>query len=64
MSDEIIEELWRIKNSIARKHDYEIESLVAHLQTKQRSAGQQVVDLRSLRRTADQGTLGEADKPR
>ena len=45
MSDEIIEELWQIKDSIAREHDYDIESLVAHLQTKQRSADQQVVDL-------------------
>ena len=35
MSDQIIEELWQIKDSIAREHDYDIESLVAHLQTKQ-----------------------------
>ena len=38
MSDQIIEELWQIKDSIAREHDYDIESLVAHLQTKQRPA--------------------------
>ena len=31
MSDEIIEELWLIKDSIAREHDYDIESLVAYL---------------------------------
>ena len=30
VSDEIIEELWQIKDSIAREHDYDIESLVAH----------------------------------
>ncbi len=54
MSDQIIKELWQIKDSIAREHGYDIESLVAHLQTKQRSADQQVVDLSALRRTADQ----------
>ena len=35
VSDEIIEELWQIKDSIAREHDYDIESLVAHLQIAQ-----------------------------
>ncbi len=64
MSDQIIEELWQIKDSIAREHDYDIESLVAHLQTKQRSADQQVVDLSALKRTADQGAPGSPDKPR
>ena len=64
MSDQIIEELWQIKDSIAREHDYDIESLVAHLQTKQRPAGQQVVDLSALRRTADQDTPRATDKPR
>ena len=66
MSDEIIEELWQIKYSIAREHDYDydIDSLVAHLQTKPRLAGHQVVDLRVLRRTAAQGASNAADKPR
>ena len=64
MSDELIEELWQIKDSIAREHDYDIESLVVHLQTKQRSADQQVVDLSALKRTADQGAPRATDKPR
>ncbi len=64
MSDQIIKELWQIKDSIAREHDYDIESLVAHLKTRHRSAGRQVVDLSALRRTADQGGPGAADKPR
>ena len=64
MSDQIIEELWQIKDSIAREHDYDIESLVAHLQTRQQAAGRQVVDLSALRRTAAQGAPRAADKPR
>ena len=62
MSDKIIEELWQIKDGIAREHDYDIDSLVAHLQTKQRSASQQVVDLSALKRTADQGAPEPQDK--
>ena len=62
MSDKIIEELWQIKDSIAREHDYDIESLVAHLQTRQRSAGQQVVDLSASRRNADRSTPRRQDK--
>jgi hypothetical protein len=34
MSDKIIEELWQIKDSIAREHRYDIEALVAHLQNQ------------------------------
>ncbi len=62
MSDEIIEELWQIKDSIARELDYDIESLVAYLQSKQRPADQQVVDLSALKRAADQGTPEPQDK--
>ena len=63
MSDEIIKELWQIKDSIAREHGYDIEALVAHLQTKERPAGQQVVDLRAMREAAGQETPADADKP-
>ena len=59
MSDEIIEELWQIKDSIARKHGYDIEALVAYLQTKKRMEGQQVVDLSALRGSAEQNASGE-----
>ena len=53
MPDEIIEELWQIKDSIAREHRYDIEALVAHLQTKERPEGQRVVDLHAMRETAE-----------
>ena len=52
MPDEIIKELWQIKDSIAREHGFDIEALVAHLQTRKRPEGQRVVDLRALRGTA------------
>lgn len=53
MSDEIIEELWRIKDEIAREHGYDVGSL-AYLQSKERTEGRQVVDLQSLKKAAGQ----------
>ena len=64
MPDEIIKELWQIKDGIAREHGYDIEALVAHLQTKERPAGQRVVDLRAVREAAEQVAPADADKPR
>jgi len=60
MSDEIIKELWQIKDSIAREYGYDIEALVAHLQSKKKPAGQRVVDLRARRRATEQGAAGDA----
>ena len=55
MSDPIIDELWQIKDSMAREHDYDIESLVVYLQTRHGSAGRKVVDLSAPRRAGGQG---------
>lgn len=33
MADEIIEELWRVKDEIAREHGYDIRRLGAHLRS-------------------------------
>lgn len=49
MADEIIEELWRIKDNMAREHRYDSDAFVAHLQRKQRSANRQVVDLHAMK---------------
>ena len=42
MSDEIIEELWRVKDSIAREHGNDVRKLAAYLQEgslKEHSSG-------------------------
>ena len=36
MPDEIIKELWRIKDDLAREHGYDVRSLAAYLQEKER----------------------------
>jgi len=50
MADEVIGELWKIKDSIAREHGYDIEAFAAHLRNRKRSEGDRVVDLRALSR--------------
>ena len=49
MADNIIEELWNIKDSIARDHAYSVDDLVAHLKAKGLSLGQKVVDLGAMK---------------
>ena len=63
MSDEIIMELWQIKDRIAREHGYDIDALVAHLQAKNRAAGQQVVNLRGMKQVAKHGVELMAQVP-
>jgi hypothetical protein len=64
MADEIIKELWEIKDGIAREHGYDMDALIAHLQTRRGAKDQQVVDLSALKRAAEQGASPDADKPR
>lgn len=37
MTDEIIKELWGIKDDIARDHGYDLDQLVADLRSKERT---------------------------
>ena len=36
MADEIIEELWRIKDDVAREHGYDIDRLAAYFRRRER----------------------------
>jgi hypothetical protein len=45
MNDEIIREVWLIKDSIGREFGYDIRSLGALLQQRQRMGHKQIVDL-------------------
>ena len=49
MADEVIEELWRIKDAIAREHGYDIARLAADLQIRQRETGHRIVNLQASR---------------
>ncbi|MDA8334031.1 MAG: hypothetical protein M0Z41_03400 [Peptococcaceae bacterium] len=50
MDDEIIRELWQIKESIAKEHDYNVEALVTHLRAMRVGRDLKLVDLRSNKR--------------
>jgi uncharacterized protein YebE (UPF0316 family) len=45
MADEIIKELWKIKDGIAHEYGYNVDVLVAHLKEQELSSGQKVVNL-------------------
>ena len=59
MSDEIIEELWRIKDGIAREHGYDVERLAAGLRNRVPEPGRRVVDLRAVREARGRGASAE-----
>ena len=61
MPDEIIEELWQIKDALAWEHGYDIGTFVAHLQSRQQADGRQVVDLRAMKEAAERA---DSAKPR
>jgi hypothetical protein len=44
MKDEIIEELWRIKDELAREANYDVHVLCEHLRQQQAASRERVVD--------------------
>jgi len=63
MADEIIKELWKIKDAIAKEYGCDVKSLVAHLRAKKHEGGKEVVDLRCMKQAAEQNAEAEA-RPR
>lgn len=45
MSDEIIRELWRVKDDIAKEFNYDIDTLGAELMRRQKESGRKLVNL-------------------
>ncbi len=54
MADEIIKELWNIKDGIANEYDYDVKALAAYMKTKNCKVDYQIVDLRSKKQVAEQ----------
>jgi len=50
MADEIIRELWKIKDDIASNHNYNLKNLVKYLQEKKRDGKYKNVDLLSAKK--------------
>jgi len=47
MKDEIIQEVWRAKDTVAAKHHYNVRALVKHLRERENASQVHVVDLHS-----------------
>ena len=57
MADEIIKELWEIKDSIANDHDYDLDSLTTYLKLRKFTENRQVVNLRAIKKIPKQGLI-------
>ena len=44
MRDEILEEVWRVRDAFAKRHDYNLDAMVAELQEMERHSLNPVVD--------------------
>ena len=55
MSDKVLEELWRIKDDMAREYGYDVPRLAAALRAAQGEEGHRVVDLQASRTARQRG---------
>ncbi len=54
MADEVIEELWEIKEAMAQEYGYDVTRLAADPQRRQQEEAHRIVDLRALREADNQ----------
>ena len=54
MADEIITELWKIKDAIAREHGYDVDALIKHLKAQRRFQDRKLVDLSARKKATEQ----------
>jgi hypothetical protein len=45
MTDEIIQEVWRVKDELAKRFNYDIDALATELRRRQENSGRKVVNL-------------------
>ena len=45
MTDDIIREVWRAKDEIAKQFNYDMEALAAELRKRQKESGRKIVNL-------------------
>jgi hypothetical protein len=60
MTDEIIQEVWRAKERLARTFNYDVETLAAEMRRRQETSGRKLVDLSkaSVQRGAAEDAVG------
>lgn len=45
MKDEILEEVWRVKDALAAKYNYSVAAMFADLRAREKTSGRHYVDL-------------------
>ena len=55
MADEILKELWKIKDDIAKENGYDVKAFVSKLRAKKQEGGQLAIDLRHKKKGMNQG---------
>ena len=45
MKNEILEEVWRIKDALAAKHNYDIHAMFEDMRKREKTSGRRYVDL-------------------
>lgn len=45
MKDEILEEVWRVKDALAAKYNYSVAAMFADLREREKTSGRHYVDL-------------------
>ena len=48
VSDEVLREVWRIKDELSESYGHDIEKLFADIQKKQRLSGRRIVNLQTI----------------
>ena len=61
MADEIITELWKVKDAIAKEYGCDVKSLVAHLRAKKREGDNRVINHRSMKQVAEQKNAADGE---
>jgi len=59
MPDEIIKELWEIKDTMAQEYGCDVRALVARLRKIKHPQGQQPIDLHGEKLTAEQNAQAD-----
>ncbi|MHA1919586.1 MAG: hypothetical protein ACTSWX_07565 [Promethearchaeota archaeon] len=61
MVDEILKELWEIKDNIAKEHGNDLDALTTWLKKRSITENRKVINLKTIKRIAEQGAALDGD---
>jgi hypothetical protein len=63
-ADEVITEVWKIKDAIPEEFGYSVKSLVARLRALKHEDGDRIVDFRSMKTVTEQKNAADGESVR